>query len=67
MNTKLNIGQKVIYVVEDPDNVLLKNKEFKIIEKHIFRDGSENYKIISEDGYVLDGVCNISQHITVIN
>lgn len=53
---RLNINQEVKYIGTDPEKILLRSRIFKVIAKHIYRDGSENYNIISEDGYLLEKV-----------
>jgi len=63
MSKKLKKGQEVIYVSSDPNNILLKGKTFKVFSIRLFPDGTENYNLMSEEGYFIKGVCNISQHI----
>ena len=63
---KLKLGQKVKYIGTDQDHYSLRGKIFKIVAKRIFGDGSENYIIIDKDGYYIEGICNIPQHIEII-
>ena len=61
---KIEIGQKVKYIGENPESIRLVGKIFKVVAKKMFRDGSENYYIMSEDGYLLQGICLI--HIELV-